>query len=332
MQYNRFGNTGMEISRLGLGTMSFGAKVDLEAAQRITDQAIERGVNLIDTADTYGESEVLIGKILKANSKRENVFLCTKVYKHHAHGNHLGRNSRINIVNAMDNALRRLQVDHVDLFQIHHPDAQTPVDETIMALDSLVKAGKTRYVGCSNHYAWQIAYSNAVAEKLHAEPMSTAQNSYSLMDRVVELELLHLVRKFNVGFMAYSFLAGGLLARHYDAQHPIGLKDRAAEFKNRIDRNGSDLVYRLLDDLRGIAKEQSLSLNQLATAWLLSKPVVSTVLVAGSKVEHFSTLYDVADKPLDAAVVQRLDQLTEPAIYAPYKNQPMATAPSVARV
>ena len=336
MQYNRFGNTGMSVSRLSIGAMTFGGAwgkvVDLEAAQGIIDNAIERGVNLIDTADTYGESEVLVGKILKANGKRDSVFLCTKVYLRRTHGERASRNGRINIFHAIDTSLKRLQVDHVDLYQLHHPDPDAPLDETVRALDEIVKQGKTRYVGATNHYAWQMVYHNAVAERLHAEPLGTTQNSYSLLDRGMELEFLHLVRKFNLGFMVWSPLAGGLLARHYDANHPVEAKGRPAKFKERLDKTGSDLVYRTLEELRAIASEQNSSLAQLSAAWLLAKPVVSTILMGGSKPEHFTTLLDIADKTLDATVAARLDKLTEPAIYGPYFNQPFPTAPGLARI
>jgi len=336
MKYNRFGNTGMNVSRLAVGAMTFGGAwgtvVDLETAQRITDHAIEHGVNAIDTADTYGDSELLVGKILKANGKRNQVFLSTKVYKHHSHDKHLGRNSRINILGAIDDSLRRLQVDHVDLLMLHHADADTPVDETVMALDSVVKQGKARYVGSSNHYAWQIAYHNAVAARLHAEPLVMAQNGYALVDRTAELELLHLVGKFNLGFMAYSPLGAGLLAKGFDSKNPVPTKGRPTDFKKRVDQTGSDVVYRMLDELQSIAKEQSLALNQLAVLWLLAKPVVSIVLMGGSKPEHFASLLEIADKTLEGAVVERLDKLTEPARYGPYKNQPIAAGPGLARI
>ena len=215
---------------------------------------------------------------------------------------------------------------------IHHPDADTPVDETAMTLDTVVKQGKARYVGCSNHYAWQIAYHNAVAARLHTEPLVMAQNGYALVDRTAELELHHYLRKFNLGFMAYSPLGAGLLAKGFDSKHPVPEKGRPMEFKKRVDKTGSDAVYRMLDELQTIAKEQGLALNQLAAAWLLAKPVVSIVLMGGSKPDHFSTLLEIADKTLDASVIERLDKLTEPAIYGPYKNQPIASGPSLARI
>jgi 1-deoxyxylulose-5-phosphate synthase len=331
MQYTRFGNTGMIVSRLSLGTMTFGGKVDQAVGQRITDEAIEHGVNLVDTADTYGESETLLGNIFKANGKRDSVFVCTKVYKRHSHGEKLGRNSRINIMNAIDRSLRRLQTDHVDLLQLHHPDADTPIDETVMALDAVIKTGKARYVGCSNHYAWQMAYHNAIARQLHAEPLVSVQSAYNLVHRILELEVFHFVRKFNFAFMVYSPLGGGTLARQYDSQHPAEPNSRTAEYQDKLDKIGSN-IYTILDGLHAMAREEKMPIHQLATLWLLARPVVSTVLLGGSRPEHFSTMYEIADKTLDAAVVKRMDDLTEPAIYAPYKNQPHATAPSLSRV
>jgi aryl-alcohol dehydrogenase-like predicted oxidoreductase len=331
MQYTRLGNTGMMVSRLALGTMTFGDKLDQAACQRITDEAIERGVNLIDTADVYGQSEALLGKVLKANGKRDRVFLCTKVHKRHSHGEKLGRLSRINILSAVDHSLRMLQVDHVDMFQLHHPDPETPVDETVMALDSVVKAGKTRYVGFSNHYAWQMAYTNAVAQRLRAEPLVSVQSAYNMLHRVLEVEMFPFVRKFNFGLMVYHPLGGGTLARQYDSGHAVETKGRPSEFKARLDKNGSDVFYRILDGLHAVARAQGLPIHQLAMLWLLAKPLISAVLLGGSKPEHFSTMYEIADKSLDPAVVKQLDDLTDPAIYVPYQNQPHTTAPGMAR-
>jgi aryl-alcohol dehydrogenase-like predicted oxidoreductase len=329
MQYNLFGNSGMEVSRLGLGTMTFGEKVDQATAQRITDEAIAGGVNLIDTADSYGDSEIVLGHIFKANKKREQIVLCTKVYNRHSNGEHIGRNSRINVTNALNASLARLQVDHVDLLQLHHPDPQTPIDETMMTLDTLVKAGKVRHVGCSNHYAWQIAYSNGIAARLHTEPLISVQSSYNALDRIVEMDLLHFVRKFNIALMVYSPLGAGLLAKDFDRKHPVDEKSRAGSYRGRI---GAEQVYTILERLQQIAKAQGVALNQLAILWLLAKPVVSTVLMGGSKPEHFSTVTEIADKTLPKEVVEEIDKLTEPGIYGPFKNQPRVSGPGMARV
>jgi aryl-alcohol dehydrogenase-like predicted oxidoreductase len=321
----------MMVSRMGLGTMTFGETIDQAAAQRIADDAIARGVNLVDTADTYGDSEIVLGNILKANSKRDQVFLCTKVYKRHSHGEHLGRNSRTNITNALNNSLRRLQVDHVDLLQLHHPDPQTPIDETMRTLDTLIKAGKVRYAGCSNHYAWQIAYSNAVAAKLQTDTLVSVQSSYNMVDRVQELELLHFCRKFNVAFMVYAPLAAGLLAKDFDAAHPADKKQRSGQYVGRLENAGTSGIYGMIEELRGIAREQELALNQLATLWLLAKPVVTVTLMGGSKAEHFSSILDVADRTLDPALVARIDRITEAAIYGAFKNQPRVDGPGTSR-
>jgi 1-deoxyxylulose-5-phosphate synthase len=176
MIYTQFGNTGMSVSRYCLGAMTFGNELPKEQVSRVIDEAIERGVNFIDTAESYGPSEAVLGELL--GTKRDKIFLATKAYEKYSHDGRVGRNSRINLLTSIDRSLRALRTDHVDLYQLHHPDPETPVDETMETLDHLVKTGKIRYAGVSNHYAWQMTYMNAQAA-LRGRSSSSARSSTS---------------------------------------------------------------------------------------------------------------------------------------------------------
>jgi aryl-alcohol dehydrogenase-like predicted oxidoreductase len=324
MQYNRFGQTGMNVSRVGLGTFLLGKMAADEALMEgIVGAAIEGGVNLIDTADTYFDAEIRLGKALKRLGKRDQVFLSTKVYKVHSHGGdsktpRLARNSRTNILNAIDASLRRLSVEHVDVLLLHHPDSQASVEESMRALDHVVKAGKARYVGASNHYAWQVAYSQSVAERLGLEKFSVVQNCYSLVWRVVELEYLHYLRKMGLGFMVYSPLGVGLLTGDFEAVKAV--EGQAGEFRRGLERRG--IFEGMVRGINEVAREVGMTVAQLAMAWLFAKPVVSTVLLGATEAGHLRSVFEVVDRPLDAGVVEKLDALTAAAIYLPYRNQP----------
>jgi aryl-alcohol dehydrogenase-like predicted oxidoreductase len=332
MRYTPFGNTGMRVSRLALGSMTFSRKLDADAAARVIREAIDRGVNLIDTADSYGQSEQYIGKALDP-ATRSKVFLTTKVFLPHTDDPDTKRNSAANITRAVEDSLTNLRTDTIDLYQLHHPDPDTPIDQTLAALDALVRQGKVRHVGCSNHYAWQIAYANAVAADRGLSPLVSVQCDYSLLRRVVEVDLEPYCRMFDLASMIYSPLAGGLLTGKYPRGAPPAKDARAAMpmYRHMLPGLESDAVHDTIDRLRPIAQRLGLSLNQLAVLWLLGKPWVTTVLVGGSRDEHFTSLYDIADRELDAQVIEELDELTRDRVQVPYWNQPYRHAPAVAK-
>src|SRR5437762_5443829 len=167
MQYIRFGNTGMQVSRLCLGAMMFSRKMDFETSRRTIDEAIERGVNFIDTAESYGESEEFLGRILEG--RREKIYLATKVYTKRARDGRVGRNSRVNLLHSLERSLKLLRTDYVDFYQLHHPDPDTPIEETLSTLHRVVRQGKVRYIGVSNHYAWQMAHMIGLSNTFHWE-------------------------------------------------------------------------------------------------------------------------------------------------------------------
>lgn len=329
MQYVLFGNTGMRVSRLCLGGMTFGGKLDRDDAQKVVDEAIDAGVNFIDTADSYGGSEEVIGQVLPPE-KREKVFLATKVFRRFCRDERLGRNSRVNMINSLERSLRLMKTDYVDLYQLHHPDDETPLEETMSTLDRFVRDGKVRYVAVSNHYAWQMAYMLGLAKAHDWEPIVSIQACYSLVDRQVENDTVPFCNKFNIGMMCYSPLAGGVLTgKYHDADGiPEGSRGSQANYIQNYLENED--VGKSVAELRAVAGENGLELNQAAILWLLAKPHATTVILGGTKPGHFSQIYEVADKELPAEAVERLDEVSLPRRYSDFLNQPQREAPRLA--
>ncbi len=327
MQYVAFGNSGMQVSRMCLGAMMFGPKMDLAAAQRAVDEALDAGVNFIDTAESYGESEALLGQIL--DGRRESVYLATKVYTRRARGGKVGRNSRVNLLHSLERSLRLLKTDYVDLYQLHHPDPETPVQEVMATLDQAVRAGKVRYVGVSNHYAWQMAYMIGLGQWHGWEPIVSIQCRYNIFDRIVELETVPFCRRFNVAMMVYGPLCGGVLSGKYTQEDAPPPGSRGAD--GELDRYlKNPKTFTALEELQEIAGEEGVSLPQLAMLWLMAKPVVTTAILGGSKVEHFRVMYEIADRQLPEEVVRRIDELSEDWRLVPFLNQPVTQGPALA--
>lgn len=322
MQYIRFGNAGIEVSRLALGCMDFPLRQDEATSQRILDTALDKGINLLDTADTYGSgrSEEVLGRILK--DKRAQVILATKFWANMYKRPNGGGCSRVHIIQALDDSLRRLQTDYVDLYQLHHPDSKTPVEETISTLDTLVKQGKIRYYGVSNHYAWQMTHMLGVSALHDWEPLVSVQCRYNIIDRPIESEIVPFVQRFNIATMIYGPLDGGILAGAYHKGEAVSDDTRAGKYR-KYQEKLTDEVYGLLDELRKIAEKYEIGMSKLAFAWLLSKPCVTTVLMGGSKPEHFDDLYGVEEIEVESADLERIDKLSGQWRYIPFHNQPV---------
>lgn len=330
MQYAPFGLSGLAVSRLSLGAMDFPLAMSEGDAQRVVDEAIDHGVNLIDTADSYGDSQKVLGKLLPAE-KREQVFLATKVHKQRCRQKSAARCSRVNILDSIHRSLRELDTDYVDLFQLHHPDPDTPIDETLQTLDDLVKSGKTRYVGLSNHFAWHVALTLNEARRLGLARPISLQANYNLVNRQPELEVRSMLERLGVGYMVYGPLARGLLAgKFHDENGKLhdGIEDAAA--KMSIQTAGDpEQVSALVRAIRRIAEEQGLSPAQLSILWILSRPWVSTVLLGGSKPERFTHLYEVADRELPEDVVEQLDERSDFRRPPTYFNKSFTLGPGL---
>ena len=322
MQYVRFGNTGMEVSRFCLGTMTLGSKVDLTTSSRIVDEALDHGVNFIDTADAYRGSEEMLGKIL-TKEKRNRVYLATKVFKQFCRDQRVGRNSRVNIVSALERSLRLLNTEYVDLYQLHHPDAETPIEETLETLDNLVRQGKVRYVGLSNHYAWQMAYMLGECKANDRQAPVSLQINYNIIDRQIERETVSFCRRFNIATMCYGPLCYGILTGKYHEGNGIPKGSRGDVWLSMRDYIADEGIARIVGALREIAAESELQMNQLAVLWMLSKPWATTVLLGGSRPEHFTQIYGMTERRLPEEIVKRIDDLSAERVYSPFANQPV---------
>ena len=325
MRYTMFGNTGMEVSRLCLGAMTFGFNFDEAETARVIDEALDKGVNFIDTAESYGygRSEELLGEILEGE-KRERVYLATKVFRQTCRDRHVGRNSRVNILRSLEESLRRMRTDYVDLFMLHHPDVRTPVEETLETLDRVVRQGKARYVGVSNHYAWQMAWMLGECKARNWEPLASLQANYNVLDRQIESETVPFCRKFNVPIMCYSPLCNGILSGKYRGLEPDAFpkESRGTHWTLMKPYFEDPVCQDAVERLAAMADEQDLGMNQIAILWLLAKPHATTVIVGGSKPEHFSQVYEVADRELPQEVVEAIDAFSAPRIRSPYMSQP----------
>ena len=328
MKYVRFGNTGMEVSRLCLGGMMFSRVIDADGTRRIVDEALDRGINFIDTAESYTDSEDFLGRALEG--RRERVYLATKCYTKRARDGRCGRNSRVNLLFSIEHSLRQLRTDYVDLYQLHHPDPVTHVDETLSTLDLVVKQGKARHVGVTNHYAWHVAYMMSLAKANGWEPVVSLQARYNILDRVVENESFPMSRRFNLAFMAYAPLCGGLLSGKYARGQPPPDGARAARGDEKLQRRlGDQRAFDVIDQLKPIAEREGLSLNQLAILWLMFDPYVTSVIIGGSRPEHFRAAYDVADRKLSEQTMREIDDLSREFCYREFENQPVRGGPPV---
>lgn len=308
MLYRSLGKSGLKVSTIGLGTNQFGGKVDLKGTKNIIDTALETGINLIDTADIYqgGRSEENIGKALKG--KRDQVLIATKVFFKMGDGPNDKGASRQHIFAGVEASLRRLQTDYIDLYQIHRWDAETPIDETMQALDDLVRLGKVRYIGASNFSSWQLTHANAVAELQGWTKFVSVQPHYHMMERAIEEELIPACDYFGVGILPYFPLAGGFLTGKYQEGQPIpdGSRGESSEY---VKGYLTPERFAKLTKLTAFAAERDHSINELAHAWLMAQPMVSSVISGATKIEHVQANATAGDwelSPEDIAAINEI--------------------------
>jgi aryl-alcohol dehydrogenase-like predicted oxidoreductase len=280
MDYRNFGRTGAQVSPLCLGCMNFGGGADEADSIKIIHRALDAGINFLDTADVYsrGVSETITGKALK--KKRDGVFLATKVHgKMDDNDPNMQGNSRRHIIQGCDDSLRRLGVDHIDLYQIHRPQSDIPIDETLRALDDLVRAGKVRYVGTSTYAAWQIVESLWQSEKLNLNRFVSEQPPYHILDRRVERELFPVAQTFGIGIIPWSPLAGGLLTGKYarDKKGPKGSRYEKGAFRGG--EKIPDAAWDAIEGVEAIAKDKGCALDAFALAWCLSNDAVTSPII-----------------------------------------------------
>jgi aryl-alcohol dehydrogenase-like predicted oxidoreductase len=314
MEYRSLGRTGVKVSPLCLGTMNFGDPTPEDESIRIIHQAIEGGINFVDTANVYnsGESERIVGKALKQSNLRDEVILATKCFFPMGEGPNQRGASRYHIIKACEDSLRRLQTDHIDLYQIHRPDFDIPIDETLSALTDLVRQGKVRYIGCSTYPAWKVMEALMVSEQKGYARYVTEQPPYNLLDRRIENELVPLAMKYGMGILPWSPLAMGMLAGRYpsDGSFPVG--SRAARwsgpFAERITRRGLEVGVRLVE----MAAERNLTAAQLAILWVKDQPGITAPIIGPRTMNHLAQMLPLLEMNLADEDRPLFDELNPP--------------------
>ncbi len=314
MEYRPLGRTGVMVSSLCLGAMNFGGVTSAEDGMAIIDKALDAGFNFIDTANVYngGESERVVGDALQRNGKRDEIVLATKVFSTVGEGPNDRDASRYHIIKACEDSLRRLQTDHIDLYQLHRPSSFIPQDETLRAFDDLIRAGKVRYIGASTHPAWKVMEALAVSEQQHLARYISEQPPYNLLDRRIENELVPLCQKYGLAILPWSPLAGGILAGRYNSPDSFPDGSRATRmgttFQNRITQRALDVAQQV-----GVmAQERGLTITQLALLWCKDQPGITAPIIGPRTMAHFDDALAIADMKLDDADRALFDDLVHP--------------------
>ncbi|MBT2502835.1 aldo/keto reductase [Curtobacterium sp. ISL-83] len=329
MEYRHLGNTGLQVSTVSLGTMGFAGTgwaspvghIDVDGARRQIALAQDAGINLIDTADVYsdGASEEILGQAL--GTKRDQMLIATKVRGGMGSGPNDGGLSRHHIVRAAEDSLRRLGTDHIDLYQLHGWDGSTPLEETLSALDDLVRSGKVRYVGASNFSGWHLMKALWASDKHGTERFASQQIYYSLQSRDAENELVPITIDQGVGILVWSPLAGGLLTGKYRRGQDAPEGSRRFEGWTEPPIYDEDRLYRTIDVLVDIASERDVSATQVGLAWTLAKPGVTSVIVGARTDEQLTDSMGAADVALTDAEIARLDEASATPLPYPYWHQ-----------
>ena len=320
MRHVRLGRTGLSVSRLCLGTMTFGVQCNEPTSIAILDRAAAGGITFLDTADVYplgggldtvGRTEEILGRWLQG--RRSDFVIATKCVGAMSARPWDRGSSRKHILDAVEGSLRRLCTNYVDLYQLHQPDPETPIDETLRALDDVVRSGKARYVGCSNFHAYQVARALGRSEAQGLVRFDSVQPRYNLLFRQVERELLPLCQEEGVGVIPYNPLAGGFLSgKHRRETGPTAGTRFTLGNAARIygDRYWHDREFATVEALRSLAEEAGTSLPRLAVAWVLAHPAITAPILGASRPEQLDDVLPAAEKGLDADLKARLDELT----------------------
>ena len=334
MEYRQLGRSGLRVSTLALGTMTFGGRGDfaktgagdVAQATRLLDRCLDAGVNLIDTADVYsrGVSEEILGEAMQG--RRGRLIVATKARFRMGDGPNDAGLSRHHLIEACEASLRRLRTDHIDLYQVHEWDGQTPLEETLEALDTLVRSGKVRYVGCSNYAGWQLVKALGVSERHGFQRFVSPQIYYSLQARDAEYELVPAAIDQGLGILVWSPLAGGLLSGKYrrGVQGPEGAR-QLTDWNDPPVRD-PDALHDTVDVLVEIGEAHGVSAAQVALAWLLGRPAITSVVIGARTDEQLADNLAAADLQLSAGERERLDEVSAPPLLYPYWHQAKTAA------
>src|SRR5580693_3295410 len=335
MRYNTLGRTGLLVSELSLGTMTFSASdgiwksiagVEQKLADQLLRLSLDAGINFVDTADVYsnGESEkVLAQSIANLGLARKDIVIATKAYGRTSPGrNDIGA-SRGHLMQAVEASLERLRTDYIDLYQIHGSDSITPIEETLRALDTLVGHGKVRYIGCSNWHAWQLMKALGISAAKNLARMDTLQAYYSIAGRDLEREMVPLLKDQGTGLLVWSPLAGGLLSGKFSREHQKPEDSRRSAFDFPI--VDKERTWRILDVLTPIAKTHNTGVATVALTWVLTKPFVTSVIIGAKRIDQLEQNVAAVDIELEAEEIKQLDEVSAlppeyPGWMVPFQN------------
>ncbi|MCP4165157.1 MAG: aldo/keto reductase [Chloroflexi bacterium] len=311
MEFRQLGNSGVRVSVIGLGTNTFGSEqVPLDAVKNIVDAAQDHGINMIDTADQYsdGQSEVALGAALKGRWDR--FVVASKFYFPMGEDTNDWGTSRYHMMNMLDASLRRLQTEHIDLYYIHRWDENTPIAETMRALDDVVRMGKVRYLGASVFAAWQLAKANMLAELRGWAPLVVLQSRYNMLDRELESEVLPYCQAENIGFIPYSPLAGGFLTGKYKRGQPVPENTRAS-WHPYVQSFLTDANFDRIEALQAWCQARDRGLNELAQTWILAQPQVCSVISGSTSLEHVLSNVKAAEWKLSDEDLTEINQILD---------------------
>ena len=311
MEHRQLGPSGLSVSLVGLGCNNFGGRLDVEGTRTVVDRAIARGINLFDTADVYGNrggSETCLGEVL--GPRRKDIVLATKFAMPMSDDGSMRGASRRYVKQACEASLKRLRTDWIDLYQVHQYDDDTPIDETMEALDDLVRDGKVRHVGCSNFSADQLDDAQEVATGNGWAPFVTCQDHYSLLAREIEAELIPAIRQRKMGLLPFFPLASGFLTGKYTRNNPPPEGTRMATMPRMADRYMTEHNWDVVDALAAFAREHGRTLLELAFAWLVAQPTVSSVIAGATRPEQIDQNVGAVGWQLSAGELATIDRIT----------------------
>lgn len=311
MRLRNLGRSGLRVSEIGLGCNNFGGRIDLEASRAVVHRALDRGITLFDTADIYGErggSETCLGQIL--GDRRKDIVLATKFGMAMDDVDVKIGGSRRYIMAAVEDSLRRLRTDWIDLYQLHQPDPRTPIEETLRALDDLVRQGKVRYVGCSNLAGWQVAEAVESARRLNMQGFVSCQDELSLLVRGAEKELIPAANHYGLGLLPYFPLASGLLTGKYRRNHPMPEGARLTNTQRLADRYISADNMAKVERLVDFCAARGRSMVELSFSWLLAKSPVASVIAGATRPEQVDANVEAGDWRLTPEEMEEIDAIT----------------------
>jgi aryl-alcohol dehydrogenase-like predicted oxidoreductase len=331
MDYRALGRSGVRVSPLCLGCMMFGRRTEAEESYTIVDRALDAGLNFLDTANVYGRgsSEEITGQALRRDSRRQRVILATKVHGVMADDDpNASGNSRRHIIAECEASLKRLQTDYIDLYQIHRPEPGTPIDETLRALDDLVRSGKVRYIGTSTFGAWQVVEALWASRELGLNRFVSEQPPYNILDRRIERELVPMAQTFGIGLIPWGPIGGGLLSGKYRRGEPPPPDTRFGSGDANLRKRLVEQVYDVVDQLQPIARSKDCTLVQLALAWVMQQPGITSPIIGPRTLEQLDEYRGAAAITLPQADLDQIDAIVPAGgMVSPFYEAPFGPHP-----